>query len=215
MISICTTHKNRSKVQTDNGVLNLFPRSVESLSKLTEEIELVVSDWKSTDWPIREWIFARAEGKFPVTIVDVEEEWFSRGKGLNIAAENANKDILFFIDSDILLTDEVVRDAKQKCEEGVAFYPVCMREKPHRHKWRHSGYGLCAMTREMWIKAGKWVEWSSWGGEDNILHDKLIENGYDIYRDTYEGFTHLDHPEDYSAYKMGRRVAFKRHRRGR
>jgi hypothetical protein len=53
----------------------------------------------------------------------------------------------------------------------------------------------------MWTKAGKWKEWSSWGGEDNVFRNQMVKNGYEICRGKFKNFLHIDHPRDYSVYK--------------
>ena len=182
--------------------MNLFPKVVESIAKSTpDEVELVVTDWMSTDWPIREWIYEKADGKFAITIVDVEEEWFSRGYGLNLAAENAKSEILFFTDTDIIMTEEVLKDAIAQCTAGKAFYPICRHDVDHSDHdgWIDCGYGICAVTRKMW-EAGKWKEWSSWGGEDDAFYYG-IRDKFEVFRRRYDGFLHMDHPKPMDVYK--------------
>jgi glycosyltransferase involved in cell wall biosynthesis len=204
-ISICVTNKDRSKVPSDRGILYLFPKVVESLAKSVEkdEVELVVSDWKSTDWPLKEWIYEKSEDKFPITIVDVDEKWFSRGRGLNIAAENAKTDILFFVDTDVLLTREVIQEAIKVCESGQAFYPICRHDidLSDHDGWIDCGYGLCAVTRKMWINSGKWKEWQSWGGEDDAFYYGVKGSGLKISRRRFNNFIHMDHPKPMNVYK--------------
>jgi hypothetical protein len=69
------------------------------------------------------------------------------------------------------------------------------------HRYIGTGYGLCAVTRTMWKEAEKWQEWSSWGGEDNVFKSRLVKKGYEMYRDKYPDFIHIDHPRDYNVYK--------------
>jgi hypothetical protein len=209
-LSICVTHKNRSKVPSDRGVLHLFPDVVESIARSVGdvEVELVVTDWMSTDWPIREWIYDKSQGKFDIKIVDVKEKWFSRGKGLNLAAENAKHDIIFFTDTDVVMTEKVIRDAVAQCSAGKAFYPICRHDVDHSDHdgWMDCGYGLCAVTKKMWIKAGKWQEWSSWGGEDDAFFYGVRDH-FSIHRHRYEGFLHLDHPKPMNIYERKTKYA--------
>ena len=181
--------------------IKIFPRSVQSIVDSVEdgEVELIVSDWMSTDWPIRNWIYDIVGNKIPVKIIDVDDPWFSRGRGLNISAKEAASDILFFIDADIIMTREVILDAYKKCGNNLTFYPVCRHES--RDEWISSGWGLCAVPKSMWSTVGGWKEWSSWGGEDNAFRGDILRAGGETFRDRYEGFLHIDHPRDYSVYK--------------
>jgi glycosyltransferase involved in cell wall biosynthesis len=210
-LSICVTIKDRSKLEFKGNTINVFPRSVQSIVDSVEkdEVELVISDWMSTDLPIREWVYDIVGGKFPVKVVDVYEKWFSRGKGLNVAAEEAASEVLFFTDADIIMTREVIVDAYEKCIRNIAFYPVCKHES--RDDWISSGWGLCAVPRRMWKEVGRWQEWSSWGGEDNAFRGNINRAGYKIYRDRYNGFLHIDHPRDYSIYKNKLGSDYKKH----
>jgi glycosyltransferase involved in cell wall biosynthesis len=177
---------------------------VESIAKSVPdgEIELVVTDWMSTDWPIREWIDEAVDTAFSLKIVDIKKEWFSRGYGLNLAAEHAKSDILFFTDTDIIMTEEVLEDAIVQCSAGKAFYPICRHDVDHSDHdgWIDCGYGICAVTRDMWIKVGKWKEWSSWGGEDDAFYYGVRDN-FEVHRRRYEGFLHMDHPKPMDVYE--------------
>ena len=53
-LSICITVKNRSKVETEHGTLLLFPDCIKSITDSindNDDIELIIADWESTDWP--------------------------------------------------------------------------------------------------------------------------------------------------------------------
>jgi hypothetical protein len=97
MISVCVTVFNRSRVEYAGRTLTLFPNLVRSLlaaaERLGEEVELCVSDWGSTDWPLAEWLPGLWQGRLAIReIRDLEK--FSVGHGKNVTAEQASGDIL-------------------------------------------------------------------------------------------------------------------------
>lgn len=86
-LSICMTLKNRSRVGVDGRTLELFPRCVESIAASVgprSDVELVVSDYGSNDWPLAEWLH-RTAGTIPVVVAPMVGT-FSRGRGRNAAA---------------------------------------------------------------------------------------------------------------------------------
>src|SRR5262245_31161846 len=98
MLSICTTVKNRSIVRAGGRELRLFPNCVDSIVRARGavlELELVVADWESDDWPLERWLDAAAD-PIPVRIVTLSGT-FSRGRGLNAAAAAARGEFLFFV----------------------------------------------------------------------------------------------------------------------
>ena len=84
--SVCVALKNRSRVPSEAGLLELFPNCVRSLAKLHEKvvpIELVVADFHSDDCPLAEWLVKEA-GPMPCRRLDISGS-FSRGRGMNEA----------------------------------------------------------------------------------------------------------------------------------
>ena len=57
-LSICIVVKDRSKVPTKDGYLYLLPKCIESISNYhsPEQIEVVICDFHSKDWPLEEWV---------------------------------------------------------------------------------------------------------------------------------------------------------------
>src|SRR5258706_9357036 len=109
MISICVTIKNRSRLNAGGRELLLFPNCVKSIVESTrgiKDVELVVADWESTDWPLNEWL-ERAAGDIPVRLIEVKGA-FSRGRGRNTAAAAARGDALLFLDADSILCEAVL-----------------------------------------------------------------------------------------------------------
>lgn len=142
MISICITVKNRSRVRVGDRELLLFPNCVRSIVDATaddDDVELVVADWQSDDWPLDQWL--REATPLAVRVVQLEGG-FSRGRGLNEAARKARGDILFFTDADCLLCPLVIEKGREHVGTGRAFFPVLFSfDGPDHHEgwWRHEG----------------------------------------------------------------------------
>lgn len=125
MLSICITVKNRSRVIVDDHELLHFPNCMKSIvgsadSKL--DCELVVTDWESDDWPLKEWL-EKAAKPIPVQIITPKGP-FSRGKSLNIAAKAANGNYIMFLDADMLLCQAVINNGINYLCEGKGYFPV-------------------------------------------------------------------------------------------
>ncbi len=198
MISICTTIKNRSRLTVEGRELHLFPRCVESIRASVGEVpcELVVADWQSDDWPLDQWLPAAA-GPIPVRILQLEGT-FSRGKGLNAAASAARGDLLFFVDTDVLLSSQVVRSGIEHARNGKAYFPIIYSYDSMHHttgRWCDGGYGHCILSKESFERAGGWPEYSSWGREDKDFWKK-VQSGQPVVRERVTGFYHQWHPED-------------------
>jgi hypothetical protein len=101
-------------LQVDGSDLLLFPNCVQSLRRAVPDglvCELVVTDWDSNDWPLIDWLKETA-APISTTIVSAEGS-FSRGKGLNMAAQAAKGDILFFFDADALLCASLIHRVQE------------------------------------------------------------------------------------------------------
>lgn len=196
-ISLCFVIKERSRQHYDGRLLELFPRCIDSLvasGTLQDQIEVVVADYGSTDWPLMDWLPQRL-GRVPVTIVTMEGD-FSRGRGLNYAAAHARQDILFFLDVDMLLTRELLKLAFEQAQAGKVFAPVSqdLDQAGRIRGERLDGYGSVAVGKELFERAGRWPEFLSWGGEDTILFETL-QTLAPILRRKVDHFFHQWHPE--------------------
>ena len=157
MLSICTTVKNRSKVKTYKGRLFLFPNCMESLSKsltLNDDVELVIADWESNDWPIKEWI-EKTIPHIPIHIITIRSEGFSAGKGRNIAAEYCNGDTIFFMDADMLVNRQVINDGLNVATAGKIYYPTVRYEVENGKQIIHEGGGNLFITKDAYFKSGR------------------------------------------------------------
>ena len=199
MLSICTTVKNRSRLQIGERKLELFPNCVCSLvQSVGEDIpcELVVADWNSDDWPLEQWL-EEAARPIPTRIVKLDGN-FSRGRGLNVAAKAARGDSVFFMDTDVLLCRELIRRGLQCVEQGKAYFPILysFNDPDHRTgRWRRGGFGHCMLGTDAFRTLGGWPEYKSWGKEDDHFWSS-VKAQLPVVREDVEGFYHQWHPDD-------------------
>ena len=198
-LSVCIAVKNRSRVAAGENELLLLPNCVRSLVEaLPADLpcELVVTDWDSDDWPLADWLPAAAE-PIPVRLVRAEGP-FSRGRGLNMAADAATGDALFFTDADSLFSQTVIEAGMDHLRAGRSFFPVLYSFNSPEHDsgwWRHSGYGTSLVLRSTFAQAGRWPEYTTWGGEDDEFF-ACISACSEVVREEVAGFYHQWHPED-------------------
>jgi glycosyltransferase involved in cell wall biosynthesis len=192
--------KNRSRLVVADGLeLQLFPNCVRSIVACTAaipDVELVVSDWGSDDWPLDDWLPAAA-GAMPVTVVPVEGN-FSRGRGLNVAAHAARHDRLLFLDADVLACEALFRRSIELTATNTAYFPILFSFSDPQHSsgwWRKAGYGICALPRHLLQQAGGWPEYTTWGKEDGHLF-QAVSRAANVVRERLDGFYHQWHPDD-------------------
>jgi len=199
MLSICTTIKNRSIVRTGIRELRLFPNCVESIVRAqgaVPEIELVVADWESIDWPLEQWAHDAAS-PVPVQIVKMSGT-FSRGRGLNAAAAASGGELLFFLDADTLISESVVRNGISVLQEGKTYFPVLYSFHEPEHAsgyWRDSGFGHCMIRKDLFELTGGWPEYKSWGLEDDHFFAR-VKALCPVVREPVDGFYHQWHPQE-------------------
>lgn len=199
-LSICITVKNRSRrTLSDGAELRMLPRCVQSIvDSLPADVqaELVVADFRSDDWPLRDWLPELA-ANVKVKIVDVDGP-FSRGGGRNIAAQHATGDILFFCDADMLVSPETLRQGVDLAEKGFAFFPVCTMLDPAGREGARSytGFGNFFIHRDAYVMTGGWPAFGSWGGEDNLMWERC-NRLMAVAREPVKGFCHQWHPDDW------------------
>ena len=198
VLSICTTIKNRSRLEIDGREIRLFPRCVASIREALKGVrgELVVADWGSEDWPLDEWLPAAAS-PVPVRTIRLEGT-FSRGTGLNAAARAARGEVLFFADTDALVTAEVLHRGIEHAGSGKAYFPIIFAYDSPQHstgRWCEGGFGHCFIAKAAFEEAGGWPEYRSWGQEDKELW-RVISARMPVVREKAAGFHHQWHPED-------------------
>lgn len=181
MLSVCIPLKNR--------VTNL-QGCLKSLDKLTGIDEVVIADFNSTDTDFQ---FLK-QLNLNVKVVTVEGD-FSIGKGKNVAAEHASGDILFFLDADLLTPQTVIDKILKLVPLGFVYCPIMWIEQGEddfESHWAVHGRGQIAVTRDQWLNH-KWVEWTSYGGDDNMFFEPYKETAI---VDLPDGFVHQWHHND-------------------
>jgi glycosyltransferase involved in cell wall biosynthesis len=161
-----------------------------------DELELVVADWDSDDWPLAEWL-EEAAHPIPVRMLTLTGT-FSRGRGLNTAADAARGEYLFFIDSDALVSGNVLQRGIRALQQGNAYFPVLYSFTDRQHSegfWRHAGYGHCMISRQAFDSIGGWPEYTSWGREDDHFWTRVVQR-MPVVREIANGFYHQWHPDD-------------------
>jgi len=203
-LTICVAHKNRSRVKYGDGkYLELFPQMIDSLNHAcialgNVYIDMVITDFNSTEYPPESWI--KKIANFPVKVIKRNQKdpnKFNRGYGLNEAAKASSGQVLFFCDTDMLLSPEILSQGIHHALRGEAFFPICWSYSNPEHSkgwWRDSGYGMVFMPKQMW-KSFKWPEYDGWGFEDNHMKDNLKKARIPIIRDKAFNFFHQWHPE--------------------
>lgn len=197
-LSICITVKNRSLLSEAGNELRLFPNCVESIvqaARIVPEIEVVVTDWHSDDWPLRDW-FESAIGSVPHQLIQLEGD-FNRGRGRNLAAEAAHGEGIFFLDADCMIEASVCVEAARCVEQGMAYFPVLYSyDSPACTTgwWRHTGYGNCAMSQELFKRSGGWPQYSRWGKEDDDFFARINAIAT-VVREETRGLFHQWHPD--------------------
>lgn len=197
LMSVCIVSKNRSKIETDDGLtLNLLPECIKSLGKFLKRVnfstEIIVADFCSTDWNPEEWMPDLVKN-IPYKIIKVKGR-FSRGKGRNIAFRHSSGSKIFFLDADMYFTkkDVLVKGMKHQ----GAYFPICYSYYNHQNNegwWRFTGFGNLIVDRNMFYEVGEWKERYSWGGEDDQMYMSLSRRG-SVMRDKVDGFFHRWHP---------------------
>jgi glycosyltransferase involved in cell wall biosynthesis len=169
-------------------------------SKLSKyDYELVVVDWCSTDVNIKEYLETTLQNTtLQWKLHSHPEAGFSRGKGLNLAANVATGDILFFIDTDMVFTgDQILVECIEAAKNDYLVWPVCYKASDFTRlhltaEW--AGYGNCMMTKTNFKKYGPWEEIKRWGGEDTHFYQKVFKNAK-IHRKLFSSFIHQWHSE--------------------
>jgi glycosyltransferase involved in cell wall biosynthesis len=197
--SVCVSIKNRSRQRVDGSELQLFPNCVRSLARAARDcgnVELIVADFRSDDWPLAEWLIPAADGL--VHHVIAVDGPFSKGKGLNVAAGAARGERLCFLDADMLIDGATLRRAIEIVDSGRIWMPICLHYdlKGAPDFWGDYGVGNLAFHRRLWELARPVPEFQSWGGEDNIFVERMLAHSPAL-RERSPGLIHQWHPESW------------------
>jgi len=198
LISFCITCYNRSKTTYDNDEkeYHYLPDCIDSIiatcKQLNVDFEIIVSDWNSTDLPLKEWMPVKCKAaNVPFKIVNVDGV-FNAGMGRNVAYEHSNGEIIFFMDTDMLLSVNVLSDGLSDVKKGYVAYPQCRQDNVDKRI--SDGHGNIIISRDNHIKIGRWDEFPWRGGEDLLYYQRSTFEKIPITRRGYKDFIHQWHP---------------------
>lgn len=196
-LSICVSLKNRSRIAVGSKVLNLFPNCLRSIGVAAAgmgPVEVVIADFGSDDWPLSEWIPRNLPG-LDVKVINAEGS-FSRGRGLNLAAAAATGRVLMLSDADLLISEDALRHGLAAVEAGSTSFPMFrhLREDGTPAGLEVDGFGIVFISPALFHAVGGMPEFESWGGEDNLFHDRISRIS-PVIREGSEGLRHQWHPE--------------------
>ena len=180
MISICITQYQRSF---------MLPEFAKCTQRI-KDVEVIVADWDDIAYPAGWEVVPMASA-------------FSRGRGLNAAAEHASHEKLFFCDIDCLFRPQLFDEwdgvnpyfpimyslgAYETAERFWQCYDAGI--EPHKSRfhgntqggWRPSSYGMVLTTKANHNKTGGWIEKESWGKEDEWYYEKCEDFNLNPYR---------------------------------
>lgn len=196
-ISVCVSIKNRSHLQVDGKLLDLFPRCLQALKHAanTLPIEVVIADYDSTDRPLIDWVPKLQTDTFRLQLIRARGH-FSRGRGLNLAVRHASADKLLLLDADVLMSPTCLQRGLSTLRTGDVFFPVCAYLTPDGSFdfWQDYGFGISFVTREVFTSVGGVPEFDSWGGEDDVFYHR-VRSLKTCVRTPEIGLRHQWHPE--------------------
>lgn len=192
----------KKEVKTDkNGriILTLLLDFLESLQKvkLNDEVfEIVIVDFRSDDYDLNLLSTKYPQLEFKIIYCD---EYFSRGRGLNLGYQHSTKENLFFADADMMVTDRNLFDiAYEVIDQGKVLFPICkgLTDPSHQlYYLRSSGYGLNLMSRNLLEKTNfRWPEYDATGQEDNVFWTYFEKLDLCV-RTNVDNYYHCWHPE--------------------
>lgn len=215
LVSYCITNYNRSIL----AGRQYLPKLISDLmADAPEGAELVVTDWLSTDWSLREWL-PQAWDK-PLQIIDITGD-FSLAKGKVVACERSNGKYIFVLDADMVIPQGFTQSIIEKLKDRwTTVFPLYFDEDKEGNIWptevevikfqeageyANRGQGNFMFPRKLWDKLrdgyGSAKTRTIWGGEDHRMFYKACELG-EVWRDWFPGFNHRWHPREGSFYDL-------------
>lgn len=200
ILSVCITVKNRSRVEWENleDPLLLLPNCIQSIGQQfsrQDKVEIVISDWQSTDWPLKEWMPKVCQN--PYKIITIDKEGFSKGHGVNVAVEHAMGDTVFLMDADmLLLSRRPVLEGMQIVNHGGVYFPIPKYIVNKEGHFRYScGVGNMIIDKQMFKDLGRMPEYYRFGFEDSDFYHIVEEAGHKIYSKPTTELVHPYHPQ--------------------
>lgn len=200
ILSICITVKNRSKVVWENleEPLMLLPNCIRSIGQqfsMKDKVEIVISDWNSTDYPLRSWMPDVC--KNPYKIIDIDKEGFSKGYGVNVAVEHAIGDTIFLMDADMILKSRLpVSTGMDVVNHGGVYFPIPKYIVNKEGHFRYScGVGNMIIDKQMFKDFGRMPEYWRYGFEDSDFYKMLESKGVRVMSEPTDRLVHPYHPQ--------------------
>lgn len=187
-IWVCVGLKDRSE--------NL-KRLVNSLKNLynNHNFALSVHDQGSVDSAdLQLWLKQNWSGKL---IWSSSETDFSRSLAFNYAVKQAEGNLVFICDADMVLPPNLEQQIRLYTRPHMAWFPVCqwqIQENKTEWMWFTRGTGLFSAHREWHKRALGYDETiKSWGGEDWGQFFRFYKNGFMPLRTRCKGLYHCWH----------------------
>lgn len=208
MISVCVTLYNRCRVDDGYGnELNLFPDMVDCLIRcnehLDEDLELVVTDWGSSDMDVETFL----EEKVPFAYQFIKvgkgvpryKQVIDRGMGRNLAAKAASGKYLLFTDADMLFNHKYILTAQDSAREHRPYVPIifyALNPDNMRGTWDKNGSGNCMILKGDFQKTKGWPclpHYKKFHGQD-VAFRKQLERKFSVKRQADANIYHPFHP---------------------
>lgn len=200
ILSICITVKNRSRVEWENleEPLLLLPNCIQSIGQQfskKDKVEIVISDWQSTDWPLREWMPQVCQN--PYKIITIDKEGFSKGHGVNVAVERAMGDTVFLMDADMILNSRrPVGEGMDVVNHGGVYFPIPKYIVNKEGHFRYScGVGNMIIDKQMFKDLGRLPEYWRYGFEDSDFYKLIEQKGIKVMSKPTTDLIHPYHPQ--------------------
>ena len=200
ILSICITVKDRSRVTWEglDETLTLLPNSIQSIGQhfsMGDKVEIIITDWASTDWPLEEWMPKIC--KNPYKIINIDKEGFSKGYGVNEAVKHAKGDTLFLMDADMIITSrKLVATGMKVVNHGGVFFPIPKYIVNKNDEFRYTcGVGNCFIDKEMFTDIGGIPEYWRYGFEDSDFYKLIEQKGIKIATGPTTNLIHPYHPQ--------------------
>lgn len=200
ILSICITVKNRSRVKCEElkKTLTLLPDCIESIGKhfsINDKIEIVISDWNSDDWPLKEWMPKICKNLYK--IIPINDDGFSKGLGVNTAVANSMGDTLFLMDADMILKSKsIVATGMNIVRKGGVYFPIPKYIVNTKGSYTNNcGVGNVFISKKQFYEAGGIPVYWRYGFEDSDFYKILENKNIPIFAKPTNDLIHPYHPQ--------------------
>ena len=167
-----------NQIHVNKNPFKLFENFLISINEQAKsfkgDVELIVSDWGSTDDDIDDVVYANWDFDYKIVNLPSDEK-FSRGYGLNKAIENAKYEHIHISDVDMVYkTPKFLYDCSKL--DGQAVFPIIAKQVSPSGLFLYmevAGFGIASMERTTFDKSGKFDDIRQWGKEDNNLFERV------------------------------------------